>query len=248
MQFRILGPLEVTEEGRHLDLGAPKQRALLAVLLISANRVVSLDRLIDQLWGEEPPPRATGSLQAYISNLRRVLEPSRAPGQPPRVLVTQPPGYLLRVDPGDLDAARFETGAAEGRRLLGEGRPAEARDLLQAALGLWRGAALADFAFEDFARAEATRLEELRLAAVEDRLQAELDLGQHAAAVAELEAGVMTHPLRERLWGLLMVALYRSGRQADALRAFQAARGRHVEQACSRRRSNKWLGDTAALC
>lgn len=224
MEFRILGPVEVVQGSTVLDLGAPKQRAVLAALLIDANRVVSLDRLIDELWGEEAPPAATSSLQAYISNLRRVLEPHRPPRRPPQVLMTRPPGYLLRVAADDLDAARFEAGVAEGRRLLDEGQPAAALRRLDEALRLWRGPALAEFAYERFARVEANRLEELRIVAVEDRLQAAVDLGQHAAAAAELERLAAAHPLRERLWALLMVALYRSRRQADALRAYQAAR------------------------
>ncbi|MDQ4134534.1 MAG: AAA family ATPase [Actinomycetota bacterium] len=224
MEFRVLGSFEVVEDGRRLELGPPKQRAVLAVLVVAANRVVSLDRLIDELWGEEPPPRAIGSLQAYVSNLRRVLEPQRPPREPARVLVTQAPGYVLRVEPHAVDAARFEAAAAEGRRLLEEGRPDLARARLEEALALWRGPALADFVYQGFAQAEAARLEELRLVATEDRLQAALDVGDDAPAVAEAEALVAAHPLRERLWGLLMMSLYRSGRQADALRAYQDAR------------------------
>lgn len=224
VEFRVLGSLEVVDGERRVDLGPPKQRAVFALLLLNANRVVSVDRLIDELWGEEPPPRATSSLQAYISNLRRALEPHREARERPRVLVTQPPGYLLNVDHSALDASRFQTDAAAGRALLAEGRPAEARRRLEEALSLWRGPALADFAFETFARAEAARLEELRLVAVEDRLQALIDLGSHAQAVPEAEALAAASPLRERLWELLMLALYRSGRQADALRAYQSVR------------------------
>jgi DNA-binding SARP family transcriptional activator len=224
VQYRILGPLEVGNGGRVLDLGRRKQRAVLAALVVEANRVVSLDRLIDELWGEEAPAQATASLQAYVSNLRRVLEPGRQPRQRPEVLVTQPPGYLLRVAPQDIDAVRFSTLADEGRRLVEEGDADGGRRRLREALSLWRGPALADFAEERFAQVEAARLEELRLAAVEDRLQADIDLGAHAAAAAELDRLVADHPLRERLWALLMMALYRSGRQADALRAYQEAR------------------------
>ena len=224
MQYRILGPLEVADGPRLLDLGGPKQRAVLAALLVEANRVVSLDRLIDELWEDEPPPRATASLQAYISNLRRELEPDRAPRSPARVLVTQPPGYLLRVDPDDIDAGRFEALVARGRELLEAEAPQAALTALSNALTLWRGPALAELASESFAQVEATRLEELRLLAVESRLEAELALGRHAAVVPELEALVHSHRYRERLWELLLLALYRCGRQADALHAFQDAR------------------------
>lgn len=230
MQYRILGPLEVVDNGTVLDLGPPKQRAVLGALLIEANRVVSLDRLIDELWGDDPPPQATASLQAYISHLRRLVEPDRQPRQSAHVLVTQPPGYVLRVHPDQIDAARFAALAAEGRQRLAEGSSAIARRLLQEALSLWRGPALADFAYEDFARTEAGRLEELRLAALEDRLEADIALGSHAAVVAELEQLVAAHRLRERLWGSLMVALYRCGRQADALRAYQRARRTLAEE------------------
>ena len=224
MQFRILGPLEVLD-GQHLvELGRPKQRALLAVLLVHANQVVALDRLIEELWGQQPPAQATASLQAYVSNLRRALEPGRRAQTPPRVLVTQPPGYRLVVAAEDLDAARFVTLAEEGHRQLEGGRPGPADQVLREALGLWRGPALADVADEAFAQAERQRLEELRLVALEDRLAAELALGRHAGAAAELGELVGRYPFRERLHGLLMVALYRSGRQAEALGVFQSVR------------------------
>ena len=224
MQFRILGPLEVLDGQRRVELGRPKQRLLLAVLLVHANRVVALDRLIEELWGEQPPAQATASLQAYISNLRRVLEPGRRARTPPRVLVTQPPGYKLVITPADLDAARFATLAEEGHRLLAAERPYPAAQALREALALWRGPALADMADEPFAQAERQRLEELRLVALEDHLAAELALGGHAAAVADLQELVDRFPFRERLHGLLMVALYRAGRQAEALQAFRSAR------------------------
>jgi DNA-binding SARP family transcriptional activator len=224
VQFRILGSLEVLDGQRRVGLGRPKQRALLAVLLVHANQVVALDRLIQELWGQEQPARASASLQAYVSNLRRVLEPGRLARTPPRVLVTQPPGYRLVVAPGDLDAARFVALADLGHRLLAGGRPGPAAQLLGEALGLWRGPALAEVADEAFAQAERQRLEELRLVALEDRLAAELACGRHGRAAAELGELVDQFPFRERLHGLLMVALYRSGRQAEALGVFQAAR------------------------
>ncbi len=230
MQYRILGPMEVVAGQAPVDTGSPKQRAVLAMLLIEPNRVVSLDRLIDQLWGDEPPARATGSLQVYVANLRRALEPDRPARAPAAVLVTQPPGYAVRVDPADLDASCFEHLAADGRRLLTEGHPAAARQALGDGLALWRGPALAEFSFESFAQAEIARLEELRWLALEDRVEAEMALGHHAESVAELEHLVGERPLRERLQGLLMLALYRSGRQAEALRVFQDARRRLAEE------------------
>jgi len=224
VQFRLLGPLEAQDGERRVELGRPKQRALLAVLLVHANHVVSLDRLIEELWGEEPPPQAAASLQTYVSNLRRALDPGRPARAPSRVLVSQPPGYRLVVGAGDLDAARFAALAEEGRRLLGAHRAAAAARVLREGLALWRGPALAEVADEAFAQAERNRLEELRVAALEDRLAADLDLGGHAAAVAELEELAGRYPFRERLHGLLMLALYRSGRQAEALQAFADAR------------------------
>jgi DNA-binding SARP family transcriptional activator len=224
VQFRLLGPLEAQDGERRVDLGRPKQRVLLAVLLVHANQVVSLDRLIEELWGEEPPLQAAASLQTYVSNLRRALEPDRPARAPSRVLVSQPPGYRLVVGAGDLDAARFATLAKEGHGLLQAQRPAAAARVLREGLALWRGPALAEVADEAFAHAEWNRLEELRVAALEDRLAADLDLGGHAAAVAELEELAGRYRFRERLHGLLMLALYRSGRQAEALQAFQAAR------------------------
>ncbi len=230
VQFRLLGPLEAQDGERRVELGRPKQRVLLAVLLVHANHVVSLDRLVEELWGAEPPPQAAASLQTYVSNLRRALEPGRPARAPSRVLVSQPPGYRLVVGAGDLDAARFAALAGEGHRLLEAGRPAAAARVLREGLALWRGPALAEVADEGFAQAERNRLEELRVAALEDRLAADLDLGGHAAAVAELEELAGRYPFRERLAGLLMLALYRSGRQAEALQAFQAARHALAEE------------------
>jgi DNA-binding SARP family transcriptional activator len=224
VQFRILGPLEVVADGRPLGLGRRKQRALLAILLVHANRVVSLDRLVDQLWGEEPPAQAIASLQAYVSHLRRLLEPDRSARTPAGVLISQPPGYRLVVAPDDVDASRFEALAARGRNLLEAGEHQEAAAALAEGLELWRGPVLADFPDAPFAAAERTRLEELRLVAQEDRATADLALGRHAAVIAELERLVADHPFREGLHGLRMLALYRSGRQAEALNAYQVAR------------------------
>ncbi len=207
-------------DGRPLDLGRPKQRAVLVALLIHANRVVSLDRFADVLW-PGGAAQSMGSLPVYIANLRRLIEPDRPARTAPGRIVTRAPGYLLRVEPGEYDAADFEALAAEGNRHLAEGRPRAARRALGDALALWRSRPLEEF---PFAELEAGRLEGLRIAATEDRLEADLVLGAHTAVVAELERLVQEHGLRERLAGLLMLALYRSGRQAEALRAYTAAR------------------------
>src|SRR5919106_1988355 len=224
MEFRILGPLEVVGGSRRLELGGPKQRAVLAALVLESNRVVPLYRLLDQLWGEEPPPRATATLQAYVSNLRRILEPERRPRAPASVLVTQAPGYLLRVDPGRVDFLVFKALATKGRQLLTEGKPLAARDAFTESLALWRGPALADFLDEGFSRLTATRLEDERLDALEGRIDAELELGHHTAIIPELEHLVTEHPYRERFWYQLLLSLYRAGRQADALNEFQRVR------------------------
>jgi YVTN family beta-propeller protein len=224
MEFRILGPLEVGEPGRPLALGGAKQRALLAILLLHANEPVSTDRLIEDLWGERPPADAGKSLQIHVSRLRKTL------GAADGIVVTQPNGYLIKLGPNDVDLQRFERLAVEGRRALAGGDPGRANDKLGEALALWRGAPLADFAFEPFAQAEIARLEELRLAAVEDSNEARLALGHHAELVGELETLVRDHPLRERLRGQLMLALYRSGRQAEALAAYRDARRALVDE------------------
>ena len=219
-----MGPLEVVADQRPLGLGRRKQRAVLAILLVHANRVVSLDRMVDELWREEPPPQAIGSLQAYVSHLRRLLEPGRSARTPPALLLSQPPGYRLAVAPDDLDAARFEALVAEGRELLEAGEHESGAAALVQGLALWRGPVLADFPDAPFAQAERARLEELRLVAQEDRAHAELALGRHATLVTELEQWVAAHPFREGLHRLRMLALYRSGRQGEALQAYRAAR------------------------
>jgi DNA-binding SARP family transcriptional activator len=218
MDFRLLGPLEVVEHDRRLALGGGKQRSLLAVLLLHANEVVATERLIDELWGASPPVTVAKSVQKYVSRLRKELGDHR--------LVTRTPGYVLRVDPSELDLSRFERLVAEA----GEAEPLTAARLLSEALALWRGAPLADLAYEPFAQAEIARLEESRLAALEQRLDAELAAGRHAELAGELEGLVREHPLRERLRGQLMLCLYRAGRQAEALEAFGAARAVLVEE------------------
>jgi peptide/nickel transport system substrate-binding protein len=219
MQFSILGPLEVRRGDQVLPLGTAKQRALLAVLLLHANEVVSRDRLIDSLWGERPPESAPHTVEAYVSRLRKILH---ADGE--QILLTRRPGYLLRVEFDELDLERFERLVEEGRRALGHDTPERAAALFRKALGLWRGRALADVEYEPFAQAEAERLEELRLAAIEDEIEAQLALGDHAAAVPRLRSLVAEHPLRERLRAQLMLALYRCGRHAHALQAYRDAR------------------------
>jgi DNA-binding SARP family transcriptional activator/DNA-binding beta-propeller fold protein YncE len=227
MEFRILGPLEVCEDGRPLPLGGGRQRALLALLLLHRNEVVATERLIDELWGERPPETVAKVLQGYISQLRRVLEHE---GGEPRRLLTRPPGYMLRLEPDELDADRFEQLVAQARRAFAGGEPAEAADCLRAALALFRGSPLAEFAFDPFARAEIVRLEELHLAALEERIDADLALGRHVDLVGELEGLVAAEPLRERLRGQLMLALYRCGRQAEALEAYRDARRMLVDE------------------
>jgi DNA-binding SARP family transcriptional activator len=229
MEIRILGPLEVVAEGAPVDLRTGKARLLLAALVLHANQVVSTDRLIEFLWHGQPPDSAANTLQTYISHLRRSLEPARTPRQPSRLLITREPGYLLAVDRDDIDAVRFERLVGQARLVLGSA-PEQAAALLQTALSLWRGEPLADFTFEPFAQAEITRLTELRLTALEDRIDAELALGRHAALCGELARLVGEHPLRERLSGQLMIALYRCGRQAEALGAHADLRETLVEQ------------------
>jgi len=231
MEFRILGPLEIDDgEGRPISVGGGRPRALLADLLLHANEVVSTDHLIDDLWGETPPETAAKALQGYVSHLRKVLEPNRGGPGSEGVLLTRPRGYLLRLDAGRLDARRFQDLATEGHGVLAAGRPAEAAATLREALSLWRGPALSDFAYQAFAQGEITRLEELRVAALEDRVEADLALGRHAELVGELESLVAQHPLRERLRGQLMLALYRSTRQAEALDVYREARRTLVEE------------------
>jgi YVTN family beta-propeller protein len=224
-EFGILGPLEVSRSGRTVPLGGPRQRAVLALLLLEANRVVSMDRLAEDVWGGHPPDGWATTLQTYVFHLRHALEPDRARGVAGDVLVTRDRGYLLRVDRDHLDAALFQDGFTAGRAALEAGQYAEAAGTLRKALDLWRSPVLADLADYAFTRPEATRLEELRLAALEARIDADLALGRHDAITAELEQLAGEHPLRERLHGQLMLALYRCGRQADALAAYRRVRG-----------------------
>ena len=215
MEFRLLGPLEVVDGATSLPIAARKQRALLAVLLLNANRTVSRERIVDDLWGETVPDSARKMVQIYVSQLRKVLPEPR--------LHTRPPGYALELADSELDLDRFERLVADGRAALTGGRAGDASDLIRRALALWRGPALAEFS-EPFAHPEAARLEELRLTALEWRIEADLALGRDAEVVGELEALVPRHPLRERLRSQQMLALYRAGRQAEALASYQSFR------------------------
>jgi DNA-binding SARP family transcriptional activator len=219
----VLGPLQVAVNGTLLPLGGAKQRAVLALLVLHANEVVPIDRLIDDVWGDSPPESAANMLQGYVSHLRKTLEPGRARGEH-ELLVSRPPGYVLQVGEGQLDADRFERLTSEAKRLLDVGDPDAAAQRLRAGLALWRGPALADLAYEEFARPDVERLEELRLGALEDRIDADLARGRHDVLVGELRELVAGHPLRERFRGQLMVALYRSGRQAESLEVYRTGR------------------------
>jgi flavin reductase (DIM6/NTAB) family NADH-FMN oxidoreductase RutF/DNA-binding SARP family transcriptional activator len=214
MHYRLLGALEARDEDGPVHLGGPKPRALLARLLLDAGRTISARRLIEELWGEDAPASARKLVQINVSHLRKVL--------PPDVLCTDAAGYCLDIDPETLDLGRFERLAGEGRAALAAGDPGTAAERLTEALALWRGPALAEFA-EPFAVREGTRLEALRLAALEDRIEADLQLGHHSAVAAELDAHVREHPERERMRAQHMLALYRSGRQADALASYRSA-------------------------
>jgi DNA-binding SARP family transcriptional activator len=218
LEFRILGPLEVLDDGAPVQLGGRNQRALLTLLLLRANQPVSTERLVDQLWGEHPPRTATTSLQNSVVQLRKLLGPG--------ILHTRPAGYVLELDSGQLDLLCFERLSREARN----SEPPERARLLREALALWRGPALADSELEDFAQDEIHRLEDLRLGVFADRIAADLEADVDADLVAELEALVRSNPLRERLRAQLMLALYRSGRQADALNAYHDARRTLVDE------------------
>ena len=217
LRFRILGPLEVRDEQAAIALGGPRQRALLVALLLRAGRVVPIEQLVDELYGEDPPKTATTSVQNAIVALRKALGPD--------VLVTRPPGYALQIEREQLDAHHFERLLADARRASTE----ERRALLVRALELWRGPALAEFAFEDWAQTETRRLEELRLVALEERIATDIELGHPADVVSELDSLVVEHPLRERLWYLLMSARHEAGRSAEALQAYTDARA-HLDE------------------
>jgi DNA-binding SARP family transcriptional activator len=223
LEFRILGPLEIVTERGPIPLGGPKQRATLSILLLSRNRVVPVDRLADDLYAGAAPVTAVTQVQRQISELRKALGPASG-------IETRSPGYIIRLSSDQLDLTRFERYAEEGTQALGRGEAQRAADLLGQALGLWRGTALADLAYESFAQRAIERLEELRLTVLEQRIEAELVLGRHRELIGELEQLAREHPLRERLSGQLMLALYRSGRQTEALQVYARTRERLVTE------------------
>ena len=223
--MRLLGPFEVRlDRGELVSLGGLRQRALLAILTLHANEVVSTDHLVDALWGERPPATAVHTVQVFVSRLRNAL------GLAGERLATRPPGYALELRVDEIDADRCERLYSSARTALADGDAGKAAASLQDAMALWRGSPLAEFTYEPFAQAAIARLEELRMSCREELIEAELALGRHAEAVAELEAFVREQPFRERPRGQLMLALYRSGRQAEALEAFQQARHALVEE------------------
>jgi DNA-binding SARP family transcriptional activator len=218
LTFKVLGPLEAVGEQGAVTLPKGKPRAVLGVLLMHVNEVVATDRLIEDVWGAHPPANATKSLHVYVSLLRRSLGSD--------VILTRPPGYALRIESGRLDVDHFERLRDEA----GRADPQTAADRLHEALSLWRGPPFADFTYDAFAQSTIARLEEMRLGALEERIEADLQLGRHAEIVAELATLVQEHPLRERIRGAQMLALYRSGRQAEALAAYQDARRALVDE------------------
>ena len=218
MDYRILGPLEAFDGERALSLGGTRQRSVPALLLLRSNEALTRDTIIDELWGESPPPTAAKVLQNCISALRKELPDGGA------ALRTVGGAYALGVAAGELDRERFEQGLANGRAALAAGENEEAAEQLRSALSLWRGGPLSDFAYDRFAQDEIVRLDELHIEALEDRIDADLACGRADELVAELEALVARHPLRERLRRQLMLALYRTGRQAEALAAYRDAR------------------------
>ena len=225
VEFRILGSIEVGDGDQRVDLGGLRERTLLARLLLAAGQVVSADRIAEDIWAGDPPPQAAATLRVYVSRLRRALGPAGA-----SAVQTQPPGYRLQLEPGQLDADRFAALAASARADLAAGRPAAAAAGMAAALALWRGPALGDIADLAFAQADVARLEEARLAALEGRIEADLACGRHAGVASELDGLAREHPLRERLCGLRMLALYRCGRQADALAAYAELRAQLADE------------------
>lgn len=226
LDFRVLGPLEAFgTDGRAIDLGGRQQQLVLAVLLVNRNAVVSVDRLIDALWGESSPPRAAKNIQVHVSRLRRALQDPSSHDRPQEgILRTRGNGYILELQQGQLDVDRFERLVEEARRALAADEPEHAGGVLEEALALWRGPPLADFAYDSFAQGEIARLEELRLAALEESFEAALVVGRHPELISDLQRLAAEHPLRERLRGQLMLALYRCGRKAEALRVYDDAR------------------------
>jgi DNA-binding SARP family transcriptional activator len=228
VRIGLLGPLEVELNGRLVELGQPKQRLVLAMLALAVNHIVSVDVLIDNLWGDNPPAHPAGSVQVYVANLRRILEPTRRARTPASVLVSQAPGYLLRVPPDNVDAQRFTRLVGEAQGLSAD-HPAAALERFDGALALWRGPVAADLLGAPWLIAPAGHLEQIRASAIEERFEIMLRLGRHTEIAADLADAAAADPLRERLWELLIVCLYRCSRQADALAAYQQIRRRLAE-------------------
>lgn len=223
--FRVLGPVTLVRDDQQVELARPKERVLLGVLLVNAGHVVPQDRIIDALWGQaRAPANPVGTLQVHISHLRAMIEPGRHVGAPARFLIHNAGGYALAVQPGQIDACAFEEASRAARRLLAQGQPGAAAGILRVALALWRGDPYCGLGTHEFAVGEIRRLEECRLLAAETLAEAELALGQHAAALPGLVQLLAEHPLRERLCSLAMTALYRAGRQGDALRSYELTR------------------------
>ena len=225
MEFRVLGPLEVVDRGRSVALARTKERTVLALLLLRANELVSCDRLIDEIWGERAPASARHTLEAYVSRLRATLV-----GHGSELIESRAGGYVIHVAPEQLDAKRFERLLEEGQRALDVGSFEDADEKLREALALWRGGVLSDLVFEPLPAAEVARIEELRLVASEAQVEAALALGHDGVLVAELHALVSRYPLRERLRAQLMLALYRLGRQAEAIDAYLQGKELLAEQ------------------
>lgn len=230
MEFQMLGPFEVWDGGSPIPLGGRRQRAVLALLAIHAGEVLSVDRIIEEIWAEDSPPSAVRTVHSYVSRLRSSLRSGRGTGSKSDILISRDPGYVLTIDPVDVDAVRFERGVTQASALMDSGDPAKANGELRDALALWRGTALADFAYESFAARESERLSERRLEAIELRIDTDLALVRHSQLVSELEALVVSHPMRERFWAQLMVALYRSGRQSDALGVYGRVRRMLIDE------------------
>ncbi len=230
IEFLMLGPLEARRAGRPLRLGSIKHRMLLAKLLLHANQVISTDELIDTVWGEQPPPTVRQSLQNHVAALRRVIEQAGTPAGQPRTLLTRDPGYLLQVDPDQIDLHRFRLMVDQGRAALEGGERWTATKLLHEAVALWRGPVLADVVAAGVSWPELAGIDELEIGAIEARIEADLVAGRHAELIGELESLIRLHPLREHLHGQMMLALYRSGRQADALGAYRHARRTLVDE------------------
>jgi DNA-binding SARP family transcriptional activator len=222
LEYRILGPLEVLEDGRPIALAGPKQRAALVILLLSANRVVSIERFADDLYAGAPPVTAVTQVQRQVSELRKVIGPD--------TIETRSPGYVLHAEPAAVDLGRFESLTGEAAQALARGDAQAASDLYVESLDLWRGAPLAELTYDSFAQPAIGRLEEMRLAALEQRFDADLELGRHSDVIGELEALIWDHPLRERFRAQMMLALYRAGRQAEALDHYRRARQTLVDE------------------